>query len=118
MSRCHVLLNKIHCLLLIRIKKIHNKMKLKKPTILRWNRTCNKLTVIIKIVFRQIVWRERNSHKISLIRVFKNNCIKEEVYGHNIALNVKSNIEQVLAARPPKAPTIRSPTTYHENYPS
>ena len=30
--------------------------------------------------------------------------------------NVKSNIEQVLAATPHKAPTIRSPTTYHENY--
>ena len=30
--------------------------------------------------------------------------------------NVKSNIEKVLAATPHKAPTIRSPTTYHENY--
>ena len=29
--------------------------------------------------------------------------------------NVKSNIEQILAATPHKAPTIRSPTTYHEN---
>ena len=32
--------------------------------------------------------------------------------------NVESNIEQILAATPHKAPTIRSPTTYHENYPS
>ena len=32
--------------------------------------------------------------------------------------NVKSNIEQVLAATFHKEPTIRSPTTYHENYPS
>ena len=32
--------------------------------------------------------------------------------------NVKSNIEQVLAETPHKVPTIRSPTTYHENYPS
>ena len=32
--------------------------------------------------------------------------------------NVKSNIEHLLAATPHKAPTIRSPTTYHENYPS
>ena len=32
--------------------------------------------------------------------------------------NVKSNVKQVLAATPHKAPTIRSPTTYHENYPS
>ena len=32
--------------------------------------------------------------------------------------NVESNIVQVLAATPYKAPTMRSPTTYHENYPS
>ena len=32
--------------------------------------------------------------------------------------NVASNIEQVLAATPHEAPTIRSPTTYHENYTS
>ena len=32
--------------------------------------------------------------------------------------NVESNIEQVLTATPHKAPTIRSSTTYHENYPS
>ena len=30
--------------------------------------------------------------------------------------NVASNIEQVLAATPHKAPTARPPTTYHENY--
>ena len=32
--------------------------------------------------------------------------------------NVASNIEQVLAATPHKAPTIRPPDSYHENYPS
>ena len=32
--------------------------------------------------------------------------------------NAASNIEQVLAATPHKAPIIRPPTTYHENYPS
>ena len=32
--------------------------------------------------------------------------------------NVASNIEQVLAATPNKAPTIRPPTSHHENYPS
>ena len=31
---------------------------------------------------------------------------------------VASNIEQVLAATPHKAPTIRPPTSHHENYPS
>ena len=30
--------------------------------------------------------------------------------------NVASNIEQVLAATPHTAPTVRPPTTYHENY--
>ena len=32
--------------------------------------------------------------------------------------NVASNIEQVLAATPHKAPTIRPPASHHENYPS
>ena len=30
---------------------------------------------------------------------------------------VASNIEQVLAATPHKAPTIRPPASHHENYP-
>ena len=32
--------------------------------------------------------------------------------------NVASNIEQVLAATPHKAPTLRPPASHHENYPS
>ena len=32
--------------------------------------------------------------------------------------NVASNIEQVLAETPNKAPTIRTPASHHENYPS
>ena len=32
--------------------------------------------------------------------------------------NVASNIEQVLAATPNKAPTIWPPASHHENYPS
>ena len=32
--------------------------------------------------------------------------------------NAASNIEQVLAATPHKAPTIRPPASHHENYPS
>ena len=32
--------------------------------------------------------------------------------------NAASNIEQVLAATPHKAPTIRPPTSHYENYPS
>ena len=31
--------------------------------------------------------------------------------------NAASNIEQVLEATPNKAPTIRPPTSHHENYP-
>ena len=30
----------------------------------------------------------------------------------------QTNIEQVLAATPHKAPTIRLPASHHENYPS
>ena len=32
--------------------------------------------------------------------------------------NATSNIEQVLAATPHKAPTIQPPASHHENYPS
>ena len=32
--------------------------------------------------------------------------------------NVASNMKQVLAATPHKAPTIRPPASHHENYPS
>ena len=32
--------------------------------------------------------------------------------------NAASSIEQVLAATPDKAPTIRPPASYHENYSS
>ena len=32
--------------------------------------------------------------------------------------NAASNIEQVLAATPNKAPTTRPPTSHHENYPN
>ena len=32
--------------------------------------------------------------------------------------NAASNIEQVLEATPNKAPTIRPPTSHHENYPT
>ena len=32
--------------------------------------------------------------------------------------NAASNIEQVLVATAHKAPTIRPPTSHHENYPS
>ena len=32
--------------------------------------------------------------------------------------NAASNIEQVREATPHKAPTIRPPTSHHENYPS
>ena len=34
----------------------------------------------------------------------------------NILMSSMSNIEQVLATTPHKAPTIRLPTTYHESY--
>ena len=32
--------------------------------------------------------------------------------------NAASNLEQVMGATPHKAPTVRPPTSHHENYPS
>ena len=40
-----------------------------------------------------------------------------EEAGRQLHKNVASNIEQVLAATPYKAPTIRPPASHHENYP-
>ena len=42
----------------------------------------------------------------------------EEEARRQLHKNVASNIEQVLAATPHKAPTIRPPAFHHENYPS
>ena len=42
----------------------------------------------------------------------------EEVGGRQLHKNVASNTEQVLAATPHKAPTIRPPASHHENYTS
>ena len=41
-----------------------------------------------------------------------------EEAGQRLHKNVASNIEQVLAATPHKAPTIHPPASHHENYPS
>ena len=41
-----------------------------------------------------------------------------EKAGRQLHKNAASNIEQVLEATPHKAPTIRLPVSYHENYPS
>ena len=42
----------------------------------------------------------------------------EEEARRQLHKNAASNIEQVLAATPHKAPTIRPPASHHENYPS
>ena len=41
-----------------------------------------------------------------------------EEAGRQLHKNVVNNIEQVLAATPNKAPSIRLPASHHENYPS
>ena len=42
----------------------------------------------------------------------------EEEARRQLHKNAASNIEQVLAATPHKAPTIQPLTSHHENYPS
>ena len=46
------------------------------------------------------------------------NKMAEEEARRQLHKNVASNIEQVLAATPHKAPTPRPPASHHENYPS
>ena len=41
-----------------------------------------------------------------------------EIARRQLHKNAASNIEHVLEATPHKAPTIRPPTSHHENYPS
>ena len=42
----------------------------------------------------------------------------EEEAGRQLHKNVASNMKQVLAETPHKAPTIKPPASHHENYPS
>ena len=44
------------------------------------------------------------------------NVALEIIKSWYLCKNVASNIEQVLAATPHKAPTIRPPASHHENY--
>ena len=46
------------------------------------------------------------------------NYTAEEEARRQLHKNAASNIEQVQAATPHKAPTIRPPASRHENYPS
>ena len=46
------------------------------------------------------------------------NKTAEEKARQQLYKNAASNTEQVLEATPYKAPTIRPPTSHHENYPS
>ena len=46
------------------------------------------------------------------------NKTAEEEARRQLHKNAASNIEQVLAATPHKAPTIRPTASHHENYPS
>ena len=62
-----------------------------------------------------------------MTRLTKNNKSRVSSAGKKFNFQIKkelksvlvaSNIEQVLAATPHKAPTIRTPASHHENYPS
>ena len=44
------------------------------------------------------------------------NKTAEEEARRQLYKNAASNIEQVLAATPHKAPTVRSPASHHKNY--
>ena len=46
------------------------------------------------------------------------NWTAEEEARRQLDKNFANNIEQVLAATPHKAPTIRPPASHHENYTS
>ena len=55
------------------------------------------------------------SHLFALVIVNGSQMAEEEAR-QQLQKNVESNIEQVLAATPHKAPTIQPPASHHENY--
>ena len=79
-----------------------------------------------------IIWKsnltdkmKRSFFQAAVVSILLNGCttwtliktVGEEAR-RQLYKNVASNIEQVLAATPHTAPTVRPPTTYHENYTS
>ena len=73
--------------------------------------------------WRQVFTRQKNLQKFLLINKKKFNLnYANKTAGKEarwqLHKNVESNIKQVLAATPHKAPTIRPPASHHENYPS
>ena len=77
-----------------------------------------------------IIWRsdltdkmKRNFFQAAVVWILLYGCTTwtqtaGEEAGWQLRKNAANNIEQVLAATPHKAPTIRAPTSHHENYPS
>ena len=57
------------------------------------------------------------SSSLFLVRLDANKPAGEEAR-RQLHKNVVSNIKQVLAATPHKAPSIQQPASHHENYPS
>ena len=84
-----------------------------------WNLVCNpgiswsfyKTTIIWQLSILEI------EHPPYYIAVWMHKTAGEEARWQ-LHKNVASNIEQVLAATPNKAPTIRPPASHHKNYPN
>ena len=62
--------------------------------------------------------KTRLKYLIIVVKKYENTGYAESCSWIWLHKNVASNIEQVLAATPNKAPTIRTSASHHENYPS
>ena len=72
-----------------------------------------------------IIWKsnltdkmKRSFFQAAVVSILLYGCTTWTQAGRQLHKNVASNIEQVLAATPHKAPTIRPPASHHENYSS
>ena len=92
--------------------------------------TCNKLSSLVQYVYIYIyiyIYMEETAFQTQFLpgRVdtavwmhsWDANKTAGEEARRQLHRNVVSNVEQVLAATPHKAPTIRPPASHHENYP-
>ena len=73
---------------------------------------------MLKAILRKRKWAQARLKNVIKMHHLDANKTAGEEARWQLHKNVASNIEQVLAATPHKAPTIRPPASHHENYPS
>ena len=77
--------------------------------------------ILLSLIYTLLLSKEESSTMLEvfgMMHYLDANKTAGEEARWQLHKNVASNIEQVLAATPNKAPTIRPPSSHYENYPS